>query len=140
MNNNMSLKFDAIAENESFARSVVAAFCVSCDPTVEKINDIKTAVSEAVTNCIIHGYENMANGQILIEAELSDDLLKVTISDNGKGIPDVKEALTDFYTTSKESDERSGLGFTIMKSFMDSLDVQSELGGGTTVTMTKRLK
>ncbi len=140
MNNNMSLKFDAVAENEAFARSVVAAFCTPSDPTLETINDIKTSISEAVTNSIIHGYENLTNGQILIEAELCEDLLTVKISDNGKGIKNIKEALEDFYTTSKESDERSGLGFTIMKSFMDSMEVESQIGGGTTVTMTKRLK
>ncbi|MDD4316214.1 MAG: anti-sigma F factor [Clostridia bacterium] len=138
MNNNMSLKFDARPENESFARSVVAAFCVSANPTVEIINDIKTAVSEAVTNCIVHGYENTMNGEILIEANMLSNVLKVKISDYGKGIINIEEALTDFYTT-REEEERSGLGFTIMKSFMDSLEVESTPGSGTTVVLTKRL-
>lgn len=138
MKNNMSLKFDALPENESFARSVVAAFCVPCNPTMEIINDIKTAISEAVTNCIVHGYENSRNGEILIEANIEDTTLKVKISDYGKGIINIEEALTDFFT-SQEEDERSGLGFTIMKSFMDSLGVESIPGSGTTVEMTKRL-
>lgn len=138
MNNNMSLKFDALHENDAFARSVVAAFCVSCNPTMEIINDIKTAISEAVTNCIVHGYENSRNGEILIEAAIQNNILKVKISDYGKGIRNIEEALTDFFTT-QEEEERSGLGFTIMKSFMDSLDVESTPGSGTTVTMTKRL-
>lgn len=139
MQNNMSLRFDANPENESFARSVVAAFCVKSNPTVEVINDIKTAISEAVTNCIVHGYENQANGEILIEAHIIDDtVLNVKITDNGKGILDIKKALEDFYTT-RQDEERSGLGFTIMKSFMDSLEVTSSVGCGTTVTMSKRL-
>lgn len=139
MHNNMSLRFDAYPENESFARSVVAAFCINCNPTVEIINDIKTAISEAVTNSIVHGYENKGNGEILIEATITDDnSLVVKISDNGKGIANIEEALEDFFT-SREDEERSGLGFTIMKSFMDSLEVESSVGCGTTVTMTKRL-
>ncbi len=138
MNNNMSLKFDALNENEAFARSVVAAFCISCNPTVEIINDIKTSISEAVTNCIVHGYENSGNGEILIEAGIENNVLKVRVSDYGKGIRNIEEALMDFFTT-QEAEERSGLGFTIMRSFMDSLDVESTPGSGTTVTMTKRL-
>ena len=136
--NNMNFKFDARPQNESFARSVVGAFCVCCNPTVDVINDIKTAISEAVTNCIVHGYENQKNGEILIEATIADNTLKVKISDYGKGIVNIPQALEDFYTT-REDEDRSGLGFTIMKSFMDSLEVESSLGCGTTVTMTKRL-
>ncbi len=139
MQNNMSLRFDAQPENEGFARSVVAAFCVKSNPTVEIINDIKTAISEAVTNCIVHGYENKANGEILIEANVIDDTtLNVKVTDNGRGIVDIKKALEDFYTTCQD-EERSGLGFTIMKSFMDSLEVTSSIGCGTTVIMSKRL-
>lgn len=138
MNNNMSLKFDALNENEAFARSVVAAFCIGCNPTVERINDIKTSISEAVTNCIVHGYENSGNGEILIEAGIENNVLKARVSDYGKGIRNIEEALMDFFTT-QEAEERSGLGFTIMRSFMDSLDVESTPGSGTTVTMTKRL-
>jgi stage II sporulation protein AB (anti-sigma F factor) len=137
MNNSMSLRFKAIAENESFARSVVAAFCVPNNPTIEVINDIKTSISEAVTNCIVHAYAKEV-GDIMIEAEIISDLLSIKIIDYGKGIINIDKALNDFYTTNEE-DERSGLGFTIMKSFMDSLEVESVWGAGTTVTMTKRL-
>lgn len=138
MNHNMTLKFNACSENEAFARITIAAFCINNDPTIEILNDIKTAISEAVTNCIVHGYGNKQNGEILIEAEVCDDVLKVKISDYGKGIVSVEDALVDFYTT-EVNGERSGLGFTIMKTFMDSLVVESSLGCGTVVTMTKKL-
>lgn len=138
MNNSMTLKFDAYAENEAFARSAVAAFCVGSNPTVEVINDIKTSISEAVTNSILHGYGNTRKGEILIEAEVCDNTLTVRVSDSGKGIVSVENALKDFYTT-VENEERSGLGFTIMRSFMDSLEVESSLGCGTSVIMTKSL-
>lgn len=137
MNNHVSLRFKAIPENEGFARSVIAAFCVSSDPTLDVINDIRTSVSEAVTNCIVHGY-GAEKGDVLIEAMIYDDVLTVKIIDYGRGIVDVDTVLQDFYTT-KEEEERSGLGFTIMKTFMDSLEVESVLGAGTTVTMTKKL-
>lgn len=135
--NNMSLRFKAIPVNEAFARGVVAAFCVPLNPTVEVINDIKTAVSEAVTNCIVHAYRDK-EGYITVEAEIAENVLTVKISDDGVGIADVDAALNDFYTTS-ENEERSGLGFTIMKSFMDSLEVTSKNSAGTAVIMTKRL-
>ncbi len=137
MNNHVSLRFKAIPENEGFARSVIAAFCVSSDPTLDVINDIRTSVSEAVTNCIVHGY-GAEKGDVLIEAMIYDDVLTVKIIDYGRGIVDVDTVLQDFYTT-KTEEERSGLGFTIMKTFMDSLEVESVLGAGTTVTMTKKL-
>ena len=137
MNNHVSLRFKAIPENEGFARSVIAAFCVSTDPTLDVINDIRTSVSEAVTNCIVHGY-GAEKGDVLIEAMIYDDVLTVKIIDYGRGIVDVDTVLQDFYTT-KAEEERSGLGFTIMKTFMDSLEVESVLGAGTTVTMTKKL-
>ena len=137
MNNHVSLRFKAIPENEGFARSVIAAFCVSSDPTLDVINDIRTSVSEAVTNCIVHGY-GAEKGDVLIEAMIYDDVLTVKIIDHGRGIVDVDTVLQDFYTT-KAEEERSGLGFTIMKTFMDSLEVESVLGAGTTVTMTKKL-
>ncbi|HKL74047.1 MAG TPA: anti-sigma F factor [Clostridia bacterium] len=137
MDNSMSLRFKAIADNESFARSAVAAFCVPNNPTLEIINDIKTSVSEAVTNCIVHAYVGM-QGDIMIEAEIIHDMLTLRIIDYGKGILNIDKALSDFYTTN-DNDERSGLGFTIMKSFMDSLDVESVWGAGTTITMTKNL-
>lgn len=138
MNNYMMLKIKAIPINESFARSVIAGFTVSCDPTIDILNDIKTAVSEAVTNCIVHAYSGSGDGEILIEGTISDNVLTVSICDYGKGIDNIDKALEDFYTT-KEDDERSGLGFTIMKTFMDSLSVTSEKGAGTTVIMTKKL-
>ena len=135
----MSLKVKAIPQNEGFVRSVVAAFCVPCDPTIDTLNDVRTAVSEAVTNCVVHAYGSTGVGEILIECTLIDCFLTVTISDYGKGIDNVDMAIQDFYTT-RANNERSGLGFTIMKSFMDSLDVTSEHSAGTVVTMTKRLK
>lgn len=138
MNNSMILKIKAIPINESFVRSVVAGFTIPCDPTIDVLNDIRTAVSEAVTNCIVHAYGSSGDGEILIEATLNDNLLTISISDYGKGIDNIEQALEDFYT-SKDGEERSGLGFTIMKSFMDSLNVVSEHGAGTTVTMTKKL-
>lgn len=138
MNNYMMLKIKAIPINESFARSVIAGFTVPCDPTIDILNDIRTAVSEAVTNCIVHAYSGNDNGEIIIEGTITDNILTISICDYGKGIDNINKALEDFYTT-KEDDERSGLGFTIMKTFMDSLDVISEKGAGTTVIMTKKL-
>ncbi|MGN0767759.1 MAG: anti-sigma F factor [Christensenellales bacterium] len=138
MTNYMTLRVKAIPANESFVRGVVAGFTVPCDPTIDVINDVRTAISEAVTNCVVHAYGGTGNGDILIEGTLTDGLLTISVSDYGKGIENIEKAMEDFFTT-KESEERSGLGFTIMKSFMDSLDVVSEKGAGTTVTMTKRL-
>ena len=138
MNNTMALRFKAIPINESFARSVVASFIVPCDPTLDVLNDIRTSVSEAVTNCIVHAYTNSSIGDVLIEGTIADNILTLTISDYGKGIVNVEQAMEDFFTT-KDGEERSGLGFTIMKTFMDSLDVISEKGAGTTVIMTKKL-
>lgn len=137
MNNFMSLRIKAIPQNESFARSVVGAFCVHNNPTIEIISDIRTAVSEAVTNCIVHGY-GKENGDILINAEIDDEVITIKIVDYGRGIVDIDIATGEFFTT-KPEEERSGLGFTIMKTFMDSLTVESIVGAGTSVTMTKRL-
>jgi len=137
MDNNVSLRFKAIPENEGFARSAIAAFCVSADPTLDVINDIRTSVSEAVTNCIVHGY-GKEKGDVLIDAAIKDDVLTVKVIDYGCGIVDIGTVMQDFYTT-KAEEERSGLGFTIMNTFMDSLEVESVLGAGTTVTMTKKL-
>lgn len=138
MTNYMTLRVKAVPINESFVRGVVAGFTVPCDPTIDVINDVRTAVSEAVTNCVVHAYSGSGEGDILIEGVLNDNLLTISVSDYGKGIDNVEKAMEDFFTT-KESEERSGLGFTIMKSFMDSLKVVSEKGAGTTVTMTKKL-
>ena len=138
MTNYMTLRVKAVPINESFVRGVVAGFTVPCDPTIDVINDVRTAVSEAVTNCVVHAYSGSGEGDILIEGVLNYNLLTISVSDYGKGIDNVEKAMEDFFTT-KESEERSGLGFTIMKSFMDSLKVVSEKGAGTTVTMTKKL-
>lgn len=138
MNNKMTLKFSALSENEAFARTAVIAFIMNLDPTIEQITDIKTAVSEAVTNCIVHGYPN-EKGDITMECELVDETLHIKISDYGIGIDNVKKVLEPFYT-SKPMEERAGMGFTIMRTFMDSFEVLSTLNYGTTVKMTKYLK
>lgn len=138
MNNKMTLKFSALSENEAFARTAVIAFIMNLDPTIEQITDIKTAVSEAVTNCIVHGYPD-EKGDITMECELVDETLHIKISDYGIGIDNVKKVLEPFYT-SKPMEERAGMGFTIMRTFMDSFEVLSTLNNGTTVKMTKYLK
>jgi len=138
INNKMQLKFLSLSENESFARSVVACFALQLNPSVAQIADIKTAVSEAVTNSIVHGYGN-AIGEIDLTAELVRGAIHITIADNGVGIDDLAQALEPFYTT-REDDERSGMGFTIMRSFMDDVKVESEKGKGTSVYMVKSIK
>ena len=137
--NEMQTSFLSIAENESFARVVVAAFAVQLRPTVSEIADIKTAVSEAVTNAIVHGYEGSI-GQVTLKAKIQDrNLLSIEISDQGKGIPDITQAMEPFYTTHPEQ-ERSGMGFAVMQTFMDDLSVDSTPGAGTTVRMSKRIR
>lgn len=135
--NHMKLIFDARSENESFARSVVAAFFAALNPTVQEIEDVKTAVSEAVTNCIVHGYESKQQGDIEIECTLNDKKMVATITDHGKGIPDVKKAMEPFFTTLKNG-ERSGMGFTVMQAFCDDVEVISQ-NGTTVVTLTKTI-
>ncbi len=135
MSDNMYLKFKSISENESFARSVVGCFSLRLNPNLAEISDIKTAVSEAVTNSIVHGYENDL-GEIEIFCEIIGNALHINVFDNGVGIEDVSKALEPFYTT-KSSDERSGMGFTIMKSFMDDVTIESKKGQGTKVYMKK---
>lgn len=135
--NEMRLEVPSRSQNEAFARAVVGAFASQLDPTIEEISDIRTAVSEAVTNAIIHGYEN-THGIITIKAGLSGSLLQVEIIDQGKGIPDIEAARQPLFTTKPEL-ERSGMGFTVMETFMDSLEVFSEPGKGTRVVMTKKL-
>jgi stage II sporulation protein AB (anti-sigma F factor) len=134
----MRLEIPAQSENESFARVAVGAFMARMNPTLEEISDVKTAVSEAVTNAIVHGYEN-APGTIEIEAEITDDTLRVEITDHGRGIADVELAMQPFYT-SRPDLERSGMGFTVMQTFMSSLDVISTVGAGTIVRMAKKLE
>jgi len=136
--NEMKLEFLSKSNNESFARVVAAAFVSQLDPTLEELADIKTAVSEAVTNAIIHGYEN-TTGYVRMNCKLFPDSVEIIISDDGKGIEDVELARQPLYTSKPEM-ERSGMGFTVMESFMDKLDVISAPGKGTTVIMYKALK
>ena len=135
--NHMSLTFPSLAENESFARVVIAAFAVQMSPTVSEIADIKTAVSEAVTNAIVHGYEG-CTGTVVMRARMDDRWLTVEIQDEGKGIANVEQAMEPFYTSHPEQ-ERSGMGFAVMQTFMDDLQVESFPGKGTTVRMRKRI-
>lgn len=137
--NEMKLQIPSKSCNESFARVAVASFFSQLDPTVDEISDIKTAVSEAVTNSIVHGYVNEI-GNIFIHAKIIDDnKIYIRIRDKGCGIDDLDQAMEPMFTTCKTG-ERSGLGFTVMQSFMDSLRVNSKKGKGTTVTLTKRLR
>ena len=136
--NEMNLEFISKSSNEAFARIAVAAFASQLDPTIDEIADIKTAVSEAVTNCIIHGYED-SQGIIKIHSIIHNNEIIIEISDNGKGIEDVNIAKEPLYT-SKPNLERSGMGFTIMESFMDELNIESVLNLGTKITMKKIIK
>lgn len=138
MENEMKLEFISKSNNEAFARIAIAAFVSSLDPTIEEISDIKTAVSEAVTNSIVHGYEDRI-GIIHIKCKTLDRKIYIEISDNGKGIENVELAKQPLYT-SKPDLERSGMGFTIMESFMDNLKIESVLGVGTKITMEKEIK
>lgn len=136
--NEMWMDFPALPENESFARMVISGFMLPMNPTLEQLADVKTAVSEAVTNAIVHGYGN-SRGIVRLQAVREDDgKLTVEIIDHGKGIADIEHARQPFYTTSPE-DERSGMGFTVMESFMDQVEVFSRVGKGTTVRMMKRM-
>ena len=136
--NEMKLEFISKSSNEAFARVAVAAFAAQLDPTIEELADIKTAVSEAVTNSIIHGYEDK-QGIIKIVCKLKENKIIIEISDTGKGIEDIEAAKEPLYTT-KPNLERSGMGFTIMESFMDSMEIESIIGLGTKVTMSKKIK
>ena len=136
--NEMKLEFISKSSNEAFARIAVAAFASQLDPTIEELADIKTAVSEAVTNCIIHGYDGK-QGIVKVSAKLKKTEVIIEISDKGKGIENINEAKEPLYTT-KPNLERSGMGFTIMESFMDKMKVESILGLGTKVTMSKIIK
>ncbi|MBQ2614673.1 MAG: anti-sigma F factor [Clostridia bacterium] len=137
MENYMRLEFPSKSQNESLARSVVGVFATQLDLTVEELADIKTAVSEAVTNAIIHGYAN-TKGTVEIIGRISGNEIAITITDTGSGIPDIDLAMQPLYSGSADED-RSGMGFTVMESFMDTLKVDSEPGKGTSVTMTKRV-
>lgn len=136
--NEMKLEFPSKSSNEAFARIAVAAFVSQLDPTIEELSDIKTAVSEAVTNCIIHGYED-TYGVVKIISKIKNDTIEIEISDNGKGIENIELARKPLYT-SKSNIERSGMGFTIMESFMDEVHIESVLNLGTKIIMKKRVK
>lgn len=136
--NEMRLDFPALPENESFARMVISGFILPLNPTMEELADVKTAVSEAVTNAIIHGY-GTGKGTVRMHAVYMDDgCVMIDIIDRGIGIADIEHARQPFYTTS-EGDERSGMGFTVMESFMDTVEVRSSPGYGTTVRLVKQL-
>ena len=137
--NKIKVSFPAISQNESLSRNVIASFCLPLNPTLEELSDIKTAVSEAVTNCIVHAYQD-GEGVVEMEANLYDNgVLSVEVRDFGVGIEDVGRATQPFFTT-KPGDERSGMGFTVMQTFMDIVDVTTKIGGGTTVHMSKNIK
>lgn len=138
MENYLEMKFLSIPENVSFSRSTVSAFCLALDPSVEELNDVKTAVSEAVTNSIVHGYENRKTEIIEITAKSEKNSVEILIVDHGVGIPDVKRAMEPFFTT-KPNEERSGMGFTIMQTFMDEVAVDSK-DGETRIKLLKRFK
>ena len=133
--NKMNLRFLSLSENESFARLAVASFCANLNLSIDDISDIKTAVSEAVTNCVVHAYTNKI-GEIEINCEIYDNYIKIEVIDEGIGIDDVGEAIKPFYT-SKPDMERSGMGFTVMEGFMDKMDVISKKGEGTKVVLIK---
>ena len=135
--NEMRMEFSSNSENESLARTVISAFVARLDPTLEELADIKTAVSEAVTNAIIHGYEK-SPGMVHMYAKVEDNVITIEISDQGTGIENLEKAMEPMYTTKPELD-RSGMGFAFMEAFMDELDVQSELGKGTVICMKKNL-
>ncbi|AOZ91425.1 anti-sigma F factor [Paenibacillus crassostreae] len=137
--NVMTLQFSAKSENESFARVTVAAFVTQLDPTMDELSDLKTVISEAVTNCIIHGYDSDPTGMITITAEINGDTVTMTVEDRGHGIEDLDLAKQPLFTSKPEL-ERSGMGFTIMENFMDEFEVSSELGSGTSIRMKKRIE
>jgi len=136
--NEMKIEFISNPNNEAFARIAVASFVAPLDPTIEEISDIKTAVSEAVTNSIIHGYEE-SSGNVIIKAKIKDNTVEMEIIDNGKGIENIEKAKEPLYTSKPEL-ERSGMGFTIMESFMDDMRVESTFGKGTKVFMKKIIR
>ncbi|MFF2794277.1 anti-sigma F factor [Lysinibacillus xylanilyticus] len=137
MDNEMTLTFLAISENEALARVAVTGFIAQLDPTIDELSEFKTVVSEAVSNAIIHGYEEDGKGVVTVHAKREDDIVTVSVLDKGIGIEDVSQAMEPLFTT-KSAMERSGMGFTIMDSFSDQLTVMSKWQEGTTVTFTKK--
>ena len=138
MKNQIEIKFKSLPENEAFARTCVSAFCLQLNPTLDEIGDIKTAVSEAVTNCVVHAYPNKV-GEITMLLSCDQNQIHISIKDSGVGIENIEQALTPFYTT-KPNEERSGMGFTVMDSFMDSLVVKHNGVKGLIVEMSKRIE
>lgn len=136
--NEMTIIFDSRSTNEALARVAVASFCTQLNPTLEEVSDLKTAVSEAVTNCIIHGYEGEVH-KIQVDCRLSGQELTVDVIDHGVGIADIQKAMEPMFTTKPDKD-RSGMGFTFMEAFMDEVLVESEVGRGTTVHMKKIIR
>ncbi|HCG57949.1 MAG TPA: anti-sigma F factor [Clostridiales bacterium] len=137
MKNYMEVKFKAIPENVAFARMCVAGFCLQLNPTIEEIDDIKTAVSEAVTNCVVHAYPKSV-GDVSMRVEIENGEVQISVSDKGIGIKDFAKAREPFYTT-KLSEERSGMGFSVMESFMDNVELQKNDEKGLKVVLTKHL-
>ena len=133
----MSIRFDSYPENEQFARMTIMAFLVDLNPTVDELEDVKTAVSEAVTNAIIHGYEKEV-GQVLLTCRKAGARVRITVTDHGKGIADIQKAREPFFTTRPDA-ERSGMGFTIMEAVMDEVHIDSEQGHGTRIVMQKNM-
>ena len=138
MKNTMKVEFDSMSDNEAFARVTVAAFMSRMNPSIEEVADVKTAVSEAVTNAIIHGYEGEVH-TITIFGQIEEEVLELRITDRGVGIPDIEKAMEPLYTSRPEL-ERSGMGFLFMEAFMDEVQVQSSPGEGTTVLMKKKIR
>lgn len=136
--NNMKLSFSSVSQNEAFARAVAAAFATQLNPTIEELSDIRTAVSEAVTNAIIHGYGNDPSRMVYMECSIREGEFEAVVRDTGKGIADVALAMQPFYTTAP-SLERSGMGFAVMEAFMDHVTVYSTVGQGTSVVMKKKI-
>jgi stage II sporulation protein AB (anti-sigma F factor) len=139
MHNEMEIRFLSLSGNEGFARAAAAAFAAQMNPGIEELSDIRTAVSEAVTNAIIHGYDQARDRIVTMQMEIEDDDLTIIIRDDGCGIDDIALARKPFYTSKPEL-ERSGMGFSVMEAFTDSVDVQSAVGRGTVVTMRKHIR
>ncbi len=139
MHNEMEVRFLSLSGNEALARAIAVSFTAQMNPGIEELSDIRTAVSEAVTNAIIHGYDQNTDRVVTLQMEIEKDVLTVIVRDEGCGIGDIDLARKPFYTSKPEL-ERSGMGFSVMEAFMDSVDVRSELGHGTTVTMRKRIR
>lgn len=137
--NECKVRFPALSRNEGLSRSAAAAFALQCDPTVEETAAIKTAVSEAVTNAIVHGYRDSSGAVEMTMRLFSDNTIYIQIRDKGSGIQDVEQAMQPMFTTAPENEERSGLGFTVMESFMDKVRVKSAQGRGTVVVMEKKI-